>query len=502
MKKRFIIYLLITFLVVPMRVFAAGSASLSVASSVEVGSKVTATVTLKNTAAWDIQISSSGSTSGCSQHFTDVTSNGNNTTKTLSVTCKATSTGTIGFTVSGAITDSNGNKSNVSLSKRVTVTEPRPKATDANLASLTVEGYDLTPTFNKDTLEYLVTVPSTINNITIAGTPAESHATVEGTGGFEVSEGINTFNIVVTAENGTQKTYKINVNVEDTNPINIKIGNKNYSLIKNPKNLTQPNFYEAKTIMIENTEIPAFYSDTTKFTLVGIKDAEGNVFLAIYDETTNEYTIYNETKATTLSLYLTDFPNAIKEYTKTTITINDIEIPAYKKEEKSRFAIVYGVNLETGKYDYYKYDTEENTFQIWDKEEVDALKEDVQTYIYACYAFGGGLFVSFLLIISLLHDKKKRKKKNKKIDKLEKKEEAKKQEEKIDDFWREEKKRHKIEKKEEPIKKPEQEKKSIEEAIENWEDKPSENEQPIKPEEPKLSSNEELFGINNTKENN
>lgn len=407
MKKKIIV--LLSILLFPVGVHAAGTASIGGANQVEIGSSVTVNVTLKNTAAWNIRINSSGSTSGCSQSFADATSNGKNATKTLSVTCKATSLGTIGFTATGDITSADGTTKNVSLSKRVTVVPVREKATDATLSSLTLEGYNLTPEFKKDVYEYTATVPSTINNVKIDAKASESHASLTGTGEYEVTEGMNTFEIVVTAENGKTQTYKMIVNVEDTNPIEIKIGEKEYTLIKNAKSLIKPESYDEKTVSINNFEIPAFYSEITNFTLVGVKDETGKVFLAIYDEEKETYTLYNEIKASALTLYFIDFPSVIEGYTKTTILINDIEVLAYKKTENNRYAIVYGMSIETGEYNYYRYDTEEETFQVWDNTEVEELKSDLQTYKYACIAFGGGLLFAFILILCLLTRKGKKK---------------------------------------------------------------------------------------------
>ena len=257
--------------------------------------------------------------------------------------------------------------------------------------------------------EYTATVPSTINNVKIDAKASESHASLTGTGEYEVTEGMNTFEIVVTAENGKTQTYKMIVNVEDTNPIEIKIGEKEYTLIKNAKSLIKPESYDEKTVSINNFEIPAFYSEITNFTLVGVKDETGKVFLAIYDEEKETYTLYNEIKASALTLYFIDFPSVIEGYTKTTILINDIEVLAYKKTENNRFAIVYGMSIETGEYNYYRYDTEEETFQVWDNTEVEELKSDLQTYKYACIAFGGGLLFAFILILCLLTRKGKKK---------------------------------------------------------------------------------------------
>ena len=409
MKKKIVLLFICLFF--PIGVKAAGSATIGGSSQVEVGKTVTVNVTLKNIAAWNIRITSSGSTSGCSQSFADATSNGKNATKTLSVICKATSLGTIAFTVTGDITSADGSTNNVSLNKRVSVVPVREKATDAALSSLTVEGYSLTPTFQKDILEYSVIVPSTINSIKLDAKANEAHATVSGTGEFEVTEGMNTFSIVVTAENGGQKTYKVVVNVEDTNPIVVPIAGKDYTLIKNAKSLVQPDAYEEKTVLIDNTEIPAFYSEVTQFTLVGIKDEDGHVFLAIYDEEKELFALYTEIKESSFTFYPVTFPKELVGYIKHKIFIQDQEVEAYQKSEDSRFAIVYGMHIETGEYAYYSYDTKEGTFQVWDPTEVDALQKELKIYTYATYIFGGGLLFAFLLLLYLLSKGKGKKKK-------------------------------------------------------------------------------------------
>ena len=69
----------------------ASDATISGPSSITNGSNVTVSVNLNSVAAWNIHINSSGATSGCSKSFADVTANGLNTNKTLSITCKAIS---------------------------------------------------------------------------------------------------------------------------------------------------------------------------------------------------------------------------------------------------------------------------------------------------------------------------------------------------------------------------------------------------------------------------
>ncbi len=420
MKKKKIIVFLIIFLGFPIMANA-GTATLNAPSSVEVGSNVTASVTIKNTAAWNIKINSSGSTSGCSQNFSDVTSNGNNTNKTFSVTCKATSIGAIGFTVTGDITSADGTNSNVNLSKRVTVTAVRPKSNDNFLKSLTVDEYELIPNFNKETLEYSVIVPSTVDKININAVKNDSTAKVDGAGEKEVVEGSNEFNINVISESGATRTYKIIVNVQDINPINLELSGKKYTIVKRGDKLEAPIGFEATTIKIDEMEIPAFKSNILNITLVGIYDEKGNILYAIYDN--DKYELYNEISSNKITIYLLELPKNDKFITKS-IKINDNEVKVYKYKDSSKYSLVYGKNVETGEEGYYMYDEKENTFQRYNEEQIKDLQNEIKNYLYVIYAFSGCLVLIFIsFIISIFAKKKAKNKINKKIEPEEKNEE-------------------------------------------------------------------------------
>jgi hypothetical protein len=61
-----------------------------------------------------------------------------------------------------------------------------------------------------------VSVANSISNVTISATANHSGASVSGTGNRSLSVGDNPFNVVVTAENGTQKTYTVIVTRADS----------------------------------------------------------------------------------------------------------------------------------------------------------------------------------------------------------------------------------------------------------------------------------------------
>lgn len=83
---------------------------------------------------------------------------------------------------------------------------------DATLKSLIVEGYLLNPKFKENNYNYQLEVGKDINDIYIKAIPNDSKAEVKGTGRFDLTTGQNNFSIIVVAEDGTTKTYHLNVN--------------------------------------------------------------------------------------------------------------------------------------------------------------------------------------------------------------------------------------------------------------------------------------------------
>ena len=208
-KKLYLIIGMILFL--PQVVLAAPNATISTdKSSIEKGKSVNVTVTLTDTAAWNVKITGTGAAS-CSKKEADVTSNGKSTTKKFSLSCKATSEGTITFKVTGDITSGSGGTKDVNLTKTVTVT--KPKSSVNTLSSLKVNGTTV-PGFSSSKTSYTLKENSG-KSISISATAEDSKASISGTGTKTLHYGKNTFNVTVTAENGSKKTYTIIVNKPD-----------------------------------------------------------------------------------------------------------------------------------------------------------------------------------------------------------------------------------------------------------------------------------------------
>lgn len=204
------------FLFIPQIVIASPNASISTsASSIEKGKSVTATVTLSDTAAWNIKINGSGAAT-CSQKQSDVTSDGKSTTKKFTLSCTSTSEGTITFTVTGDITSGSGQTRDISLNKQVTVT--KTKSGDNTLSDIKVDGLSVSG-FSSSKTSYTLKDNSGAS-ISISATANDNKATVSGTGSKTLKYGKNTFSITVIAENGSKKVYTIIVNKPDPRSTN------------------------------------------------------------------------------------------------------------------------------------------------------------------------------------------------------------------------------------------------------------------------------------------
>ena len=299
-----------------------------------------------------------------------------------------------------------------------------------NLKALSVSGYTLSPSFKSSTTEYTVEANSNTEQVTINATKEDSKASVSGTGTHDVSEGENKFNITVTAENGSTKTYTIIVNVKDPNPIKVTIDEQEYTVVKRESTLETPTGFEKTTIDINEQKIPAFYNEINDFTLVGLKDKEGQIDYFLYDKENKTYEKYNEASLELFKIYPLKIDKQFDEsYNKTTIKINDIDFEAMM-QTNSNYYIIHAKNLLTGKNNYYKYDKSINSLITFDNDEnLKPLKQELEKYkTFIVFLGAETVFVTLILIIILIVTIVKKSKKKKLYKELKRKEQDKLQE--------------------------------------------------------------------------
>ena len=189
-------------------------------------------------------INSVNSSSRCTFSYDDSESPKSKHTATL--TFKALSTGSATITIKVIAADyttyaettssasttvtivqsSSGGSSGGSSGSGTTVT----KSSNNNLSSLTVEGYELSPAFNKNTTEYSVSVPFDVDSLPLQVKLEDSKAkySIENN---KLEPGETTsVSIIVTAEDGKTKTYVINAEREQ-DPNYVPSNNSNITSI-------------------------------------------------------------------------------------------------------------------------------------------------------------------------------------------------------------------------------------------------------------------------------
>lgn len=399
----------------------ASSATISVYSSkstVIVGDTVTVTVKVSSSAnlgSWNFDVSPSSNLTFVSSSFgglyvAESASSLNTKSKTYTFKFKAKSSGTGSVSIKNARVLDMDTEKNMSVSAGSTsfkmMTQSELESTyskNNNLSSLKIECYDLE--FNKDTLEYNIDLNFDVTEINIIAEPEDSKSSIDGDGKVTLSQGMNQIKIVVTAQNGSTKTYIINANVKELNPVEVILDGNTYTVVRQKEFLPVASmYYQETTVKINEEDVPAYYNSTVDFTLVGLKDSSGNVNLYLYKD--GQYTLYNEASFNSLGVYILDMDESLipKGYVETKINIGNQEVVAYTKDGYE-YPLIYGLNLENGNKNLYKYDAKENTLQRY---ETITLNENF--YFNSLIGMFGFIIVSYIIFIVLLVNKNKQQK--------------------------------------------------------------------------------------------
>lgn len=275
------------------------------------------------------------------------------------------------------------------------------------LKSLSVDGYTLEPGFSNDVKEYTVNVPSEVTKVNISAQVEDGTASVSGTGEKELNEGINSFDIVVTAQNGSTNSFKLNINVEDKNPITITYDDEEYILIKRAGLFEAPKGFSTSTVKINDLDIPSLVNEVTNKTLVGFKDKDGKIYLFEYKD--GKYERYYEISFKPITINILKMKTSLlpSGYKKYDVVYNEEKIEAYKSSKDSSYALVYGLDTTTGNEDLYQIDLKNDTAQVFNQDLVSTIKSNNKKIFIVIGALLGVIFIEF---IALLISKSKRKK--------------------------------------------------------------------------------------------
>lgn len=175
-----------------------------------------------------------------------------------------------GFSFASNNTSSNSSNSAQKSNTSNTTTKTKAKSSNANLSNLGMNPNDFTG-FSENKTSYDVTVPNNVTQVEIYATKKDSKASLTGTGIKKLQEGQNTANVIVTAEDGTTKTYTINIKRLSKNEKQDTTGNLDTKSSSNSKDLKLSNL-EIEGVNLE----PSFESSTYKYE-ISIKGEQSNL---------------------------------------------------------------------------------------------------------------------------------------------------------------------------------------------------------------------------------
>lgn len=443
MKKiyKYLCLVVISFTLLMPKIMAAGYSVSVTSTSVTIGNSVTLTIKGSDIAGKFTITSSNNSVVSLSSSSAWIDNNSQSITLTTKNTGSATITVIPTDVTSYSGSTITGNKTiTITVNKKVTssnnsgsTSTPKPaapKSTNSYLSSITIDGYELDSEFDKETLEYSATVKEGTEKIKINAQLADSSAKVTGTGEVAVSEGLNTFNIVVTAENGSKRTYTLKVTVKEYEPITVTIDNKEYTVVRKRNNLPViSEYFTAKEIKIKEDTVEGYYNETLNYEVVGLKNSAGNITYYIYKD--GKYTPYNEQIFNGKVLRILD-KELPRGYKKTNFSYNNSTITSYQEVKldliKNTYALdnneisgndfflFYAIDIESGKEELYQYDAKEKTVQRYNTLMLDIYKEQSDTYyLYLlCSILALGIMIITFATYVICSNKKRKKLKNQK----------------------------------------------------------------------------------------
>lgn len=273
--------------------------------------------------------------------------------------------------VSVSIQSASSNQSSSSSTSSQSQAPTTPKKEDTRskvntLSSLTVSSGTLSPKFSSNKTSYTLNLTSEVESLEINAKATDSKAKVSGTGKKALKIGTQAFDITVTAENGSKKTYVINVNVEEKPTVFTQFKDQKLGILKNLSGVKAPNGYKSTNIQLEGQDVQAWTNEASTMTIAYLMNEKGEkTFYVVEDgKVIGQYqTITVLSKEYTL---LT-IPDSMKQQDglkSSKVKIGDVEIEGWNFEDEKlhNYSVVYLMN-EAGEKGLYVYEGTEGTLQ-------------------------------------------------------------------------------------------------------------------------------------------
>ncbi len=424
LKKIFIICTVVFALLLCMTqsVFAAGISVTAGQSSVKVGNKVAFTITVpSNTQAWTYQVAWSDNLTYVSGDTEPMGFEGNSTRNQLIFKANGEGTGKVwiaggSYSIDRQPYDASGSAtvSIVSASQPSQGYDhgdfdddpPTPSKSSNNaLASLTVSAGELAPAFDPTITDYTLSLPLRTNKITFTATPSDSKATVQGNGEVALRSGENKVAVVVTAEDGSAKTYNITVKVAREPTVFFSLNGESLGVMQDTDGVTPPAGFSPTTVPYSGEELPAWTNAAGQMLLYLVNQDTLAAGFYLYDEAEGVQSPYLPIVYGATTYVYTGVP-AEKESIPG-LTLCDVEafghiLKGWKYQDASLqdFCVLYLMDAG-GNYGCHTYDSQSGTLQRFSGAVFTDDGRTMRVPMLYVYIAGGAAAVLLLLVIIL-----------------------------------------------------------------------------------------------------
>ena len=424
LKKIFIICTVVFALLLCMTqsVFAASISVTAGQSSVKVGNTVAFTITVpSNTQAWTYQVAWSDNLTYVSGDTEPMGFEGNSTRNQLIFKANGEGTGKVwiaggSYSIDRQPYDASGSAtvSIVSASQPSQGYDhgdfdddpPTPSKSSNNaLASLTVSAGELAPAFDPTITDYTLSLPLRTNKITFTATPSDSKATVQGDGEVALQGGENKVAVVVTAEDGSAKTYNITVKVAREPTVFFSLNGESLGVMQDTDGVTPPAGFSPTTVPYSGEELPAWTNAAGQMLLYLVNQDTLAAGFYLYDEAEGVQSPYLPIVCGATTYVYTGVP-AEKESIPG-LTLCDVEafghiLKGWKYEDASLqdFCVLYLMDAG-GNYGCHTYDSQSGTLQRFSGAVFTDDGRTMRVPMLYVYIAGGAAAVLLLLVIIL-----------------------------------------------------------------------------------------------------
>ena len=410
--------------------FADGISVSAGQGSVSVGKTVAFSITVPSgSEAWTYSVSWSGNLTLESGDTAPMGFEGDSRTNQLVFRANSTGTGSVwisagSYCIAGVDYDASGSASvTIVAADKPDDSEPAPAPTPSGgsstgnnpgvslssnnaLSSLTVSAGTLTPAFDPAITEYTLSLPSQSDRLTITANPSDSRATVQGDGDISLQDGETSLSVVVTAEDGSAKTYTITVQVAQAPTLFLDYNGQRLGVVKDVSQVTPPaGFAPAEPITYSGDTLPIWTDVSGKRTLVYLMDEKTSAQgFYLFSQTTGVQSPYLPILCGSVTYIYTDIPkelSSVPGLTPATVKAFGQALNGWTYNDASLkdFCVLYLMD-DAGSYGYYTYDSREETLQRFSGAVfTDDAGQSLRVPMLYVYIAGGAALVLLILLI-------------------------------------------------------------------------------------------------------